>query len=687
MSFSFRSVALGLVLLLALVGCGDDDTASAPDGSVGLDAGVAVTAAALPVLTPCPAGWREVPPADPSAPVTCEPYGVDGPAVCARGSAHFPGGAGCERLGPACPVGDFADDLPTDRELRFVRPGLDGSPLGTRERPYTSLAEAVMRAPSGAVLVLAKGTYRESIALPAKDLTILGACLDETILEAPAPDIDLGILGGGAGRVEVRRVTFTGASPAVVAIDTAVLDLEDVLVDRASFVALRALLGGQITGRRVVVKDTQSVDTFGRALMAEMGGSIALRQVVVSGHDDLAAMAIDPGSRLTLEDARITDTRPASDGMFGRAFDIELGAELTLSRAILDDNAEYGVFTAQAGAVATLSDVVIRGMQLDANGAFGRGLHAQAGGVIRATRVLIEGAREIAIHATAAADPPGDALTLDDIVIRDVGPNAAGFGGRGLQAQWGASITARRLYVSDVDELGVFIATAGTTALLEDTTVVDMRGDVMGRFGHAITVSEAAQLTLRRARVVRALDIGVMVAREARLDAEDLVVEQIESERDRGIGGMGVYARGVTTLTRAYVHDVRQLGVCADGADARLTATELVIDGVRDSACAATTCSDRPSGIGLAAYIAGAELRATSFAVAHCALAGVQVAGGAVDLSRGRVSDNPIGANVQTADFDFARLTSDVVFERNERAFDGNFLPVPESRLPGALGF
>lgn len=684
---TYSVLLLALALALALAACGDDAAPSEPDAGVAHDAGIALVPAALPVMTPCPPGWREVPPADPSAPVTCEPYGVDGPAVCARGSAHFPGGAGCEHLGPACPAGEFAEDLPTDRELRFVRPGVDGSPLGTRERPYTSLAQAVTRAPAGAVLVLAKGTYREAIVLPPKDLTILGACVEETILEAPGPDIDRAIAGGSEGRVEFRRLTFTGASSALIAIDTAVLDLEDVLVDRVSFVALHALLGGQITGRRVVVQDTQAVDTFGRAIMAEMGGSVVLSQAFVSGHHDISAMTIDPGSRLTLEDARITDSRPTSANLYGRAIDVELGAQLTLSRAVLDDNAEYGVFSAQPGAVAILSDVVIRDMQLDANGAFGRGLHAQSGGVIRATRMLIDGAREIAIHATAAADPPGDALTLDDVVIRDVGPSAANVGGRGLQAQWGASITARRVYVSDVSELGVFVATAGTSALLEDLTVVDMRGDAMGRFGHGITSSEGAQLTLRRARVMRAVDIGVMVARDAWLDAEDLWVEQVESESDRGIGGIGVYARGVTTLTRVLVRNVRQLGVCADGADARLTATELVVDGVRDSACAATTCSDRPSGIGLAAYVAGAELRVTGFSVAHCALAGVQVGGGVADLAHGRVSDNPIGANVQTAGFDFARLTTDVVFERNERAFDGNLLPIPESRLPGTLAF
>jgi hypothetical protein len=684
-----RSSALLLFALLSLVAACGDDGASAPDAGIVFDAGFVVAPAALPVLTPCPAGWREVPPASVGAPATCEPYGEVGPETCARGSAHFPGTAGCAHLGPACPVGDYAEDLPVDREVRYVRPSADLAGVGTLARPYGTLAQAASAAPAGAVLALAKGTYREAVAFPPKDLTLIGACVEETILEAPVPATDVAIVGGGSGRVEFRRVTFTGASPAVTAIDTAVFDLEDVLVERASFVALYALLGGQITGRRVVITDTQLVGGYGRAIYAEQGGVVSLTSAVLSAHHEMGAMAIDPGSRVTLEDTRITGTRPNLEGLYGRALDVEEGATLTLTRSLLDDNADYGVFCGAAGAVATLTDVVIRDMQLDAHGEFGRGLHAQGGGAIRASRVLVDGAHEVGIHATAPANPPGDALALDDVVIRDVGPNSTDFqGGRGLQAQWGASITAHRLYVSDTAELGVLIATDGTSAVLEDVTVADMRGSATRRLGQGISAIELARLTLRRAHVAHALDIGVMIAGGAQLTAEDLTVEQIESELDRGEGGIGLYARGaVIDATRTLVRDVRQLGVAADGAGARLTATSLVVDGVRDAACAQTTCSDHPSGIGLGAYVAGAELRVTGFSIAHCALVGVQLAGGVADLAGGRIADNPIGANVQTPGFDFARLAGEVTFERNERAVDGALLPIPDSRLPGALAF
>ena len=681
---------LGLaVWLLVLAACGDV-AAVVPsiDAGTATDVGFVVAPAALPVLTPCPTGWREVPPSGAHLPATCEPYAASGPEACARGSAHFPGTSGCLRLGPTCPTGDFADDLPSDRELRFVRPSADLSATGTRERPYASLAEAVRRAPSGAVLALAKGTYVESVAFPLKDFTLIGACLEETILQAPAPATERGILGGGGGHIELRRLTFTGPSPAIIAIDSVVFDLEDVLIDRVAFVALYALLGGTIEGRRVVVQDTQELDGFGRALTAQEGGRIALSQAVLSGQREIAAMALDPGSSLALEDARLTSSRPSSGGLYGRALDVEDGATLTLSRVIVDDNAEYGLFSGQVGSVATLTDVVVRDVGLDANGAFGRGLHAQSGGAIRAKRVLVDGAREVGIHATAAANPAGDALTLDDVVVRRVGANAAGFGGRGVQVQWGALLTAHRLHVSELSEIGVLIATEDARAVIEDVTVLDLRGGETGRLGHGLSAIEGAELRVSRAHVARVLDVGVMIASGASFDAEDLTIEQIESERARGQGGIGLYSQdGVVNVRRTSVRDVRQLGVGVDGPLARLTALGLLVDGVRDAGCATTTCTDLPSGVGLGAYVAGAAIEVSDFVVMRCALAGVQVAGGVADLARGRVSDNPIGANVQTAGFDFARLTTDVVFERNERAFDGNLLPIPETRLPGALAF
>ncbi len=42
------------------------------------------------------------------------------------------------------------------------------------------------------------------------------------------------------------------------------------------------------------------------------------------------------------------------------------------------------------------------------------------------------------------------------------------------------------------------------------------------------------------------------------------------------------------------------------------------------------------------------------------------------------MSDNPIGANVQTEDFDIGRLQDRVAYRDNDRNLDAAALPVPE---------
>ena len=49
-----------------------------------------------------------------------------------------------------------------------------------------------------------------------------------------------------------------------------------------------------------------------------------------------------------------------------------------------------------------------------------------------------------------------------------------------------------------------------------------------------------------------------------------------------------------------------------------------------------------------------------------------------MDLHHGEVSGNLIGANVQTEDFELARLQDDVTYADNERDLDTALLPVPD---------
>src|SRR5262245_57767813 len=96
---------------------------------------------ALPVLTPCPSGWRTVTTST-DVPVRCDPWPEGGRAICPQGQAHFPGEPSCADIGSACDPNDlFAPDLPASGVFYVdsaAAPGGDG----TRTAPFTRIADA-----------------------------------------------------------------------------------------------------------------------------------------------------------------------------------------------------------------------------------------------------------------------------------------------------------------------------------------------------------------------------------------------------------------------------------------------------------------------------------------------------------------------------------------------------------------
>lgn len=163
---------------------------------------------ALPDLGPCAPGWRAVG-ADPTI---CDPWPEGGRREdCAAGEAHLPGGAGCERIGSACPVGDWPEDLPAEGPLR-VRPGAEPGGDGSALRPFATIADALAVATPGAVVALARGTYDETVA-PSVAVTLRGACAAETILAPTAPHDSEATLRTTSVALVVQDLRISGERP------------------------------------------------------------------------------------------------------------------------------------------------------------------------------------------------------------------------------------------------------------------------------------------------------------------------------------------------------------------------------------------------------------------------------------------------------------------------------------------
>jgi hypothetical protein len=216
-----------------------------------------------------------------------------------------------------------------------------------------------------------------------------------------------------------------------------------------------------------------------------------------------------------------------------------------------------------------------------------------------------------------------------------------------------------------------------STVVLRDVELIGSRDFVppSGTVPVGLELREAATADVERLRVRASVIYGIAAAEDSVLRGSDLVVEGGLTEPVGGGGAALLCLRCTVELDRLLLADNAGLGVVAGLVGANVRLTELEIARTPPGLCLDESCSAFEGGVGLGSY-AGASVRAERFRFADNALMGAQVArgaeifggtevGGELDLSDGVIESNPMGINVQLADYDFARLTTRVVFRDN----------------------
>lgn len=585
-----------LVACALSVGCGDGVATPAPtdggrDATLGAPDAMPATPGdptapapptpplppAPPALAPCAPGWRSVAAEAPS-PETCEPWPASGAADCTDpGQAHFVGEPACASAGRGCPSGVWPEDLPADRPVVYVRAGADGGD-GARATPYGTIGEAVATAPSGAVIAVARGTYREAVALGG-GLALWGACAGETTVAPTASGPGGAIDVTGAG-VEIRDVRVGGVRMGVTlraAGQSARLD--GVVVADAVGRGISAAAGASVTGTGVVVRDLRGA-TGALAIVASGGGSVELTRVVVR-HARLAAVTADgPGSSVTLHDASISDTGATSDGVGGEAVYAPHGGRVELTRFAIERNRDISVFATDPGSEVTLSEGVVRDTWLATTAASGRGVVAQAGATVALGRVLLERHADYGVVLFGA----GTHASLTDVVVRDVAENRAGARGHGLGAYDGATATLTRCEIARTHDAALVALSAGTAIEAGDVRITRVDGrSADGRAGAGIAVELGATASVGRAVMSGCAEVGIYVSD----DGTSFFADNLVIERTRGRSGDGGNGRGVeigtgaaATVRRAWIDQVREAGVIVSGyrahgifSDLRVSAT------------------------------------------------------------------------------------------------------------------
>lgn len=677
-----RGVALFCVLAAASA-CGPPAPGedSGPGDAGAVDAGSPPVdwplAPAAPELTPCPEGWAS---ADSGGVETCAPWQDGGARDCAPHEAQFPGAPGCERVGTPCAADGWPSDLPSDRPIVFVD---DDAPAGgdgsSRASAVRTIDDALSRASTSAIIAVAAGRYDLGAgALLEGSRTLWGACVEGTRLTSSSPAVMEAVVqlaGAGSG---LRNLTIDAPERMGVISTGAGTRVEAVVVDGARSMAF-AVLAGSSTFSDVVARDVRSATdrTLGRGINLQGGAALSLSRALVLRSRETGVFAIGPATTLVGTDVAVRETLGIeADGDAGRCVQAQGGARVELSRSVLEGGRQSGVIASDLETTVSLADVVVRDTRGRArDGTSGRGLSGGNRARFELTRVHVDGSREGGVTLSDGAT----LVARDLVVTRTLGRASDGAFGRALTGSAGATLDVERVLVSETAELGLS-AFSGSSVEARDVRVRESTG-------RGVSVQSGASASLERALVEGSGEVGVF------LDFEETTVRladvEIADTRGRSDGryGFGVLGQffAVLEASRVRVRGARVAGVAGvDGAS--LALYELAVEGVQGAACAETTCPELVGGFALSAHF-GAALTASDFVLEDAALCGVVVGAArdelddtSVDLSRGVVDRAPVGACVQIEGYAVERLRREVEYRDV-----GVPLQATSYELPGAL--
>jgi hypothetical protein len=537
-------------------------------------------AVADPIFTPCPDGWRGAASGDSTI---CEPYPEAGRESCAASEVHLPGEPTCRPVGAPCPSGDFDPALPDDGSVIYVLSGAAAGGDGSRASPFATLSEVPWSSiGAGETVALSRGTHDGTLALRA-GARVLGACASETIvtgIDAPVPAV---VTISSAGDPAVLENLTIGPAPNVgirisdgrsVRLDGVVLDQ---VTDRAIFADDP---GTTITLEDVRITNTRAAPdrTRGRAMMIQQGARLDGSHVEIDENREVAVAVVGDGATVTLTDAIVRDTRPQdSDRGFGRGVDVEIGGRFEATRVVIEHNLNLGVIVDGEGSTADLTDSIIRGTDSEAfSRGNGGGVNVRDGAAASCSRVLIDDNRSFGLFVE------GGDVTLADVIIRSTRVQERDLdGGRGINAQASGSVDGERVVLDSNHDVGIYADGEETTLTFEDLVVRETavtEADQTG--GRGLALELGAALTATRLLVEGNHEIGVFAMDPGtEVSLVDAAIRDTRPRESDSASGEGLVVQSGARFdaTRLLVANSQNLGLVVSGPEAVVSLVDAVV--------------------------------------------------------------------------------------------------------------
>ncbi len=336
------------------------------------------------------------------------------------------------------------------------------------------------------------------------------------------------------------------------------------------------------SGSRISLADTRVADTRfdeqegqGFGVLVWGGAELRAESCEVVGNRSTGVLAKEAGTRVSLLDVAILDTLPHWGGDGGSGIGALWGADVRAEGCEIHGNRSWGIKAYDPGTTVSLVDSSVTSTRADEHGEHGAGLEINSGAALEAVGCEIAENTEVGLRAAFA----NTLVTLVDTTIRDTVPTADGAVGSGILSQDAASITAVGCEISG--STGVAIMTWGqdTLASLVDTVVRDTVPDGQGEFGYGLQVSHGAMLTAQGCELSGHTRVGVMVVEPgAAVFLEDTIVRDTNpsGHQDHGIAAEA-QSGSMLIMTGCEIAGSTSLGIMVDGEGTLATLTNTVV--------------------------------------------------------------------------------------------------------------
>ena len=320
-----------------------------------------------------------------------------------------------------------------------------------------------------------------------------------------------------------------------------------------------------------------------------------IRNIIVQGALNRGVWLTEQGVS-TAEGLKVVGTRPHPvDRTRGRGVQAGEGATLTLRGAWLRENRDIGLFALGAGTAIEAEGLWVESTQPDASDQTGgRGVQAQEGATLTLRVARLQDNQEVGLCAVSA----GTTVEAEGLWVESTQPKASDqTEGRGVRAQEGATLILRDVVLRDNHDVGLTASGAGTTVEAEGLWVEGTQPRASDQTsGRGLNAQEGALLSLRDVVLRDNHDIGLFaLGAGTTVEAEGLWVESTQPQASDQTDGRGVEVSdgGSLTLTGATLRNNHQFGLFASGAGTTVEATGLLVESTQPQA------SDQTAGRGI----------------------------------------------------------------------------------------